>query len=71
MVMTPKRKARQLFDKFLNTQSNTSERYDAQQATLICVAEIQEQAQIIEGSYNNYPTTHSFFVEVRKEILKL
>ena len=76
--MTPKEKALQLVDKYLGTIIfNIQESIDAtvlpaaKQCALICVDEIQEHAQMVDGEFEGYTTTYAYFKSVKQEIEKL
>lgn len=47
MTADPKKKAKELIEKFLSQQSYTEEMYDAKQCALICVNQILEDQDII------------------------
>ena len=71
--MTAKEKAEELVERFLETQSNTEELYDAKQCALICVDEI-----INTGVHTDYIkvdgymlSLFEFYTEVKQEIEKL
>ena len=73
--MTAKEKAEELVERFLETQSNTEELYDAKQCALICVDEIELYRKQIEDEYDE-DLYHAYGVEeywqeVKKEIEKL
>ncbi len=70
--MTPKEKAKQLYDKMkfetrYNSQPNTLN-VMCKELALICVDEIQKYAQMIEGTYEGYSCTHHYFVKVKEQI---
>lgn len=80
--MTPKEKAKELVDKFNGKSLDcTCLEYMcvcshisynlAKQCALICVYEIQEHAQMIDGKYEGYFNAYQFFKKVKQEIKKL
>jgi len=75
MIMTPKEKAKQLYNKmkFLtecNSQPSTVHGM-CKKLALFCVDEIQEHAQIIETEYEGYNNPYQYFLQVKQEINKL
>ena len=73
--MTPKEKANKLVDHYLGTIIfNVSESIDvsiipaAKRCALICVDEIQEHAQMVDGEYEGYTNAWNYFNVVKQEI---
>jgi len=70
--MTPKEKAKELLDKFLNEMPKYMQgklgRETAKESALICVDEIQEHAQMIETQYEGYNNPYQYFLQVKLEI---
>jgi len=72
--MTPKEKARELTNRFarvepyLPTKETVLFMYEAKQCATICVDEILQHAQMIEGDYEGYSSTHQYFKKVKEEI---
>lgn len=76
--MTTKEKAEDLVDKFMGfklTDYKDPEMglslFKAKRQALICIDEIQEHAQMVEGEYEGYTNTWYYFTLVKKEIEKL
>jgi len=66
--MTPKEKAKELFERMLNSMMpHIMDKDDAKQCALILVDEI---LNVIDRDMN-YQNTYSFFLEVKTEIEKL
>jgi len=73
--MTPKEKAKELYNKmkFLtecNSQPSTVNGM-CKKLALVCVDEILQQAQMIETEYNGYDNPYQYFLQVKQEINKL
>ena len=68
--MTPKEKAIELVERFLETQSNTEELYDAKQCALICVDEIINTGVLTDYiKVDGYMLSlFEFYTEVKQEI---
>ena len=75
--MTPKEKAKELVNTFKSVKDSEKSngtiitRLGAKQCALICVDEILEHAQMIDGEYNGYRSTWFYFSNVKNEIEKL
>jgi hypothetical protein len=76
--MIPNRKAKLLVDKYLMSiifnikqDINVDCINAAKKCALLCIDEIQEHAQMIEGEYEGYSSTHDYFKAVKEEIEKL
>jgi hypothetical protein len=70
--MKPKEKAKQLYDKMkfeteFNSQPSTVN-VMCKKLALVCVNEIQENAQIIETEYEGYNNSYQYFLQVKLEI---
>lgn len=66
---TPKEKALQLVNKF--SAVGLQMRDEGITCALIAVDEIQEHAQMIEGTYEGYESVYLYFIKVKLEIEKL
>ena len=71
--MTAKEKAMELIRKFEDPNLHFTKDIleSAKHYALICVGEMQEHAQMVEGEYEGYSDAYQFLLNVEQQINKL
>jgi len=68
--MTPKEKAKEMYDKMLNSDIMNMTKYCAKQCALIAVDELEKQEATLLN-YNSESYSSEYWQEVKQEIEKL